>query len=275
MNEAQNGGWLTSLDKFNRHPIAQAISYFVGLLGIGLAVYFYFAGQARPDLTYYIHPARTVVVKAGEASDLTITHRGTVLSGNVSAANIAIWNAGREAIKSEDVLSPITISTGPKHPILEAKVRKVSRSLIGASLDVKEFPAGRSTLTWRILEQNDGMSLQVIYSGDADVPIVVAGSVIGQSSPSQQQYSGKLRTPEQQYEHVKTLRFTSVLVIFAGVLMLSGAFFIIVRFKRANRALTPVPVGFMVAFAILGLLYIGVGAAQYYLGSTPSPPFGF
>jgi hypothetical protein len=90
--------WISRVERFNRHPLAQIAAWIFGFLGVGLAVYFFIASQASPELTYYVHPIRTAVVTAGETSSLTVTHAGRVLTGNVTAANIAIWNAGKRGV---------------------------------------------------------------------------------------------------------------------------------------------------------------------------------
>ena len=63
------------------------------------------------------------MVRAGEASDLSISHNGKKISGNVSAAQMAIWNAGKRPIRENDILSPIVISTGGGAAVLEARIR--------------------------------------------------------------------------------------------------------------------------------------------------------
>ena len=69
------------------------------------------------------------MVRAGEASDLSISHNGKKISGNVSAAQMAIWNAGKRPIRENDILSPIVISTGGGQPVLE---RHCGRSAHGS-----------------------------------------------------------------------------------------------------------------------------------------------
>ena len=115
------------------------------------------------------------MVRAGEASDLSISHNGKKISGNVSAAQMAIWNAGKRPIRENDILSPIVISTGGGQPVLEARIRKTTRPIINFTLDTTRADEGKLQINWRILEKDDGAVIQLIYVGTKRSPYKLAG----------------------------------------------------------------------------------------------------
>jgi hypothetical protein len=115
------------------------------------------------------------VVRAGEASDLSISHNGKKISGNVAAAQMAIWNAGKRPIRENDILSPIVISTGGGQPVLEARIRKTTRPIINFTLDTTRADEGKLQINWRILEKDDGAVIQLIYVGTKRSPYKLAG----------------------------------------------------------------------------------------------------
>jgi hypothetical protein len=189
------------------------------LVGVLLAVYFYRDSIRAPHLTYYVHPARTTVVKAGQASALSVGFKGKEISSDVTAVQIAVWNAGKEPIRSADVLTPVEIVMEGSIPILESTLRKVSRDITHVSIDDSEISAGKLRLNWRILEQNDGCVIQVIYAGTFDANLSVVGAVVGQQAVDQLRYSGSIMSPTEQYTNeTKWGRITGCLMLGMGLI---------------------------------------------------------
>ncbi len=171
------------------------------LIGLPLAFYFYFESIQQPCLTYYLHPARATVVSAEQSKGLTINYNGKQLDKDVSAVQIAIWNAGKCPVRHEDLLSPIAIQSASKCPILEAKIRKTSREEILFTIDSAMCEQGKITFNWKALECNDGASVQLIYAGSPTENFIVTGSVIGQHRIIERKYGGEsLKTIQEQFE---------------------------------------------------------------------------
>ena len=113
----------------------------IGLIGIILAIggiaatvtTFLVMWRYR-ELAYAVNPSRTAVLRKGEASCLKIFHDKREVTDDVTAIQIAIWNDGRESIRREHVLSPITLVTEPPVRILEATIKKRSREVVGFEL---------------------------------------------------------------------------------------------------------------------------------------------
>ena len=74
------------------------------ILGLLLAVYFYFGNVSYPELVYIVNPVRTIVVKQGTASRLGVIFDGQPLTQDVTAAQVALWNRGRQAIRRAAIL---------------------------------------------------------------------------------------------------------------------------------------------------------------------------
>src|ERR1700682_4028884 len=114
------------LFSFFAHPWVGIIGSVASILGALLAIYFYLHSVSRPELVYYANPVRTVVVKQGTASRLSVSFDAPLVTQDVTAVQVAIWNRGRQAIKREAVLEPIVIRTEPRVTILEATIRRMS-----------------------------------------------------------------------------------------------------------------------------------------------------
>jgi hypothetical protein len=160
----------------------------IGVLG-GMASIFALPYAAFPwrfgprhDLSYCIAPIRTPIVQISKPSDVSISYKGVPVTGNVTAALVAIWNDGREPIRREEFLTPITLRLPDNVRILELSALKVSRSIVGFSMVHSNAPASSATLDWKILEHNDGVLLQIVYSGNTDTRISLDGTIVGQNA---------------------------------------------------------------------------------------------
>jgi hypothetical protein len=107
---------------FFSNPLVGILGTIASIVGVLLAIYFYSRGKQDRKLTYHINPAKAVVVRAGQASRLTVTFNEKIIKSDVTAAQIALWNQGNQSIKLNDVLKPIVIYTENKTPVLEARV---------------------------------------------------------------------------------------------------------------------------------------------------------
>jgi hypothetical protein len=153
---------------FFAKPWVGIVGSVASIFGVLLAVYFYFHTNGFPELVYYVNPARAVVVKQGTASRLTVLFDGRPLNQDLSAAQVALWNRGRQAIRRAAILQPIIIRTEPRVPILEATVRRTSRDVVSLDLDRTRLADGEVSVSWNILEQGDGAVVQVVYAAGPD-----------------------------------------------------------------------------------------------------------
>jgi hypothetical protein len=149
------------------------VSTVASLVSIGLAVYFYYAGIRRRDLSYYFHPIRTKIATIGEDSRLRATYDGRELKGSLTAMQFAIWNAGDEPIRPDDVLDRVTVTAPPGVRVLDIKVRQEARRVVGFRVDDTQKSEGVLDLSWKILERNDGAVVRRREEAMALVPGVV------------------------------------------------------------------------------------------------------
>ncbi|MEI7766979.1 MAG: hypothetical protein WCJ97_06040 [Phycisphaerae bacterium] len=166
--------------KIFHHPLFGIICAIIGVLGTVLTVYSIYAGQRSRELTYSFNPVRTELVNLGETSSLTVSYDGKPVKNSVTAIQCLIWNAGNEPIRAEDILEPIAIKAPKDVKILEVTVRHASRPQVKFLLNSEKMSSGVIELTWRILEQNDGASVQIVFEGDHIAPFNIEGTIVGQ-----------------------------------------------------------------------------------------------
>lgn len=159
---------------------ATIISLGVGILAVLIGVYLYQKSIVAPDLTYTVHPLRTELRAPDFDSDLAFTYRGQPISERqVTSLQVAIWNAGTESIRAENVLQAIYLRTEKPVRILSARVTQTNRpvSEFETVRDEHAWAKGQCQFRWRILEPNAAAMVQIIYVGDADTAITLSGVV--------------------------------------------------------------------------------------------------
>jgi hypothetical protein len=260
--------------RFFSHPIVVILSSVANLIAVPMAFYFYYAGIRAPNLTFHFHPVRTTIVKAGGASALKVLFAGSEVQSDITAVQIAFWNAGKEPIPAISVLAPVQVKTEKSVPILEATLRKTSRPLSQIALDETQLANGIIGMKWKILEQDDGGIIQLIYAGSVENKLSVSGAIIGQKHLSELKYSGSISTPAEQYaKQARENRLFGWLMIGCGL-----AFSIFGFLARKVKPPTSMPRLFRhptIVMTIPGLAYTVIGFVMLYQATPPRPPFGF
>lgn len=192
------------------------VGILVGLVGLAVGLYFGLISRRRRELLFSVNPVRTKVVTSGQATDLKVLYRDESLGDiDITAVQLAIWNAGYESIKKGHVRKEIVVTTNPQVRILEASVRTESPDTGFNLLESTDLKAkGRVPVSWEILEKNEGASIQLLYLGTPDVDISVEGLIEGQGRAKRIVTSSSLKSPQ---EHRKTRRQQSLWVVISLV----------------------------------------------------------
>jgi hypothetical protein len=211
-------------------------------------------------LTYLVHPAKTVIVKNGELSKLTVSVDGKPISSDLTGATVAFWNAGNEAIRPSHVLRPLVLWTDPPVPIVEVTIRKTSRAVVNPVVR-RESREGhdRVAISWDILEADDGVLLQVIFAGSVDTNLVAEATLEGQREIKRLQ-SKSFRSAEE--EHATRVRFWAITMALLTIVILA--------LTLSRRYLWRKPV-LVVVFSMTVIATVSIVRAIF----PPVPPFGF
>ncbi len=224
-------------------------------------------------MTYFVHPAKAAVVRADQTSRLSVQFDGQNVTGDITAAQVAFWNAGRRSIRGGDILKPLVVRTANKARILEARLQKSSRDVVGLVLGSSAQSSGEVEIRWNILEQNDGGILQIVYSGGDELAIEAHAVLEGQSEIVRMEYRRPISTPGEVYLERQGWRGLIAPYSMFGMGLFAFAIFGW-RVRRSWDSATSLQRNDWILSA-QGLVMLGAGIWLLLFELPPGPPFGF
>lgn len=265
------------LRKIAEHPLLVLVGFTITLLGLIISIILPFMLQAEVELVYAVSPVKTEVGSMGKATGLEVRYNGAELGDvDITATQVAIWNAGDKSIRKENILKEVVIYTDPPVKILEASIVKAHRELEVTNLNILEsdklMDNGKICVSWDILEKNDGASIQLIYLGSSDVEIGVNGLIEGGGEIKRVGREIEIKSPAEQFESAKTPWWGYVLIT---VPTLSITYFFVMSAyeeweKKARKSFIFTVLVLIIMWALLAYAYWTL------LGAGPlEPPFGF
>jgi hypothetical protein len=175
------------------------ISEWIGLVGILIgfvvSLFFWWLSEKARDVNMIMRQGVSSVIQKNVLSDLSVTFKGKAVVDDLFLIDLAIWNAGKEAVRSEDILKEIGVQWEPSLNVLEAKIIESKRDVSKISIATGNLTARALRVDWKILEQGDGALIQLVCTGDTRALVSLYGTIVGQGDLS----SRKSRQPDNWY----------------------------------------------------------------------------
>jgi hypothetical protein len=272
------GVWTSTLTFFRTNPIIGLLTTVAALVSVPLTILLYFASQQTRDLVFTVHPARTIIARAGRPSELKVDFKGEIIKSDVVGVQVALWNQGKRSVHPSDILSSIEIRLNPSAPILQVSVAKTSRSVIALAFgnDAEMLRQGRVPVNFKILEQGDGGSVQIIYAGPSDIDVSLVGVVEGAGAPRNLRATvvgspTELSIPSVRDRTLQSLARWFFVVFFLGLVLNSmGEMIRYIHASEKRNGFRLFVDGFLLTlYIVLGCIYL------FFVPSFPTPPFGF
>jgi len=173
------------ISHFTQTPFASLLGLGLGVLGIGLAVYFYVKGLRRKELLFF-QSGRTIFSKSRAALDgLEIFYRGAPQE-MVTIARLTLWNSGTDTIDFVDVSSkqPIEVCVDSSISILDFSVVDPERSPFKIGDKFIQNGLQIISIEFEYLDPKDGGALEIIHNGPEAAEIAVRGRIKGGKGPT-------------------------------------------------------------------------------------------
>ena len=83
-NTNNQGSWLTRF--YRNNPAVGIAGTIASIIGVALSVYFFEAAREKPQLIYFVHPAKAAVVRTQENSRIEVQFDGQRLESDITVA---------------------------------------------------------------------------------------------------------------------------------------------------------------------------------------------
>jgi hypothetical protein len=127
-------------------------------------------------------PNRTTIIEQSRVKDTpvhVIRADNTPVDRDITSLRVYFWNAGKKPMLASEVLEPILFVLPDDVEILDHRVTKASRPHI-TGVTVRRADRGNAlALDFRVLEQNEGVGLQLVVAGNPGTPVRATGVVLG------------------------------------------------------------------------------------------------
>lgn len=213
----------------------------LAIAGILLGIFFFFKSRRSKTPCWTIETTNLIEAGKSRLEELQVLYRSERVE-NLSVSKIIFWNKGAETIRGEDIAdaNPLRLRGKGSIRILDASILSTnndpSRFLISWSPDKKDVYLG-----FDYVDQDHGVTLQLVHIGTKSEEIELIGSIKGVKSIS-------LRQPTTRSE-IKG--FTVMGTILLVIVLIGGI--------RNPAAIDPVD-SIMTSLLFAGLLVLGVRA---------------
>ena len=169
---------------FLKKNLLGLLGLLIGLIGILLSIFFYTKTLTNQEPVFVVDPNRTEIISADRVSKAplkVVRTEGGEIFGDISSVRVYLWNRGNISIKSENILQPLRlILDDSKGEILDFQVMKTSREVVTPEITrYPEDPKLILSVNFKILEQNDGFCIQIIYVGSPSANFTIKGQIEG------------------------------------------------------------------------------------------------
>ncbi len=149
----------------------------LGVVGIILAVIFYYRSKARKELKFYTYGFNLVNESLSEVPNLQVKFADKEIK-NLTVTSLVIWNSGNMTIDKNDhvTLEPIRIVAEEEIVIYSLELE----NCVEPSNNIQITEHDKSYhFTFDYLDKNQGCSIKIFHSGKNSDPILLIGKIKG------------------------------------------------------------------------------------------------
>ena len=243
----------------------------VGIVGITLAVFFYWRSQIASVITIQSHDMSMIGDDPAVFTDgVEVRYRDTPVP-RITSSTVWMWNAGRKTVERSKIVPRDPLQLRFDGKILNVRIRKVTRDVLCFTAHASAKANGMVRLGFDFLDPGDGCVFKVLHTGSAKAP-ECTGTIIG--LPKGLQYRPREGSLPSRWGKLRKGIF-----LFLGLLMSGGL--LIVTLRMALHGILGVfgvsehfdrPLLAAVLLGFLSFYPIAILWGLWGLWRSPSPP---
>jgi hypothetical protein len=169
------------------NPWLSIMSFALAVLGIALAIIFYFKSKKVKKPCYAILSTNILKEMVSKIESLSILYSGEQIS-NLTVSKIAFWNAGRDIINSQDIaqLDQLKIQVTDNYKILNAQINYEKNKANNFKISIDNSQR-YINLNFEYLGKDDGVIIQILHTGLSNKDIYIVGTIKGADKLLQKQ----------------------------------------------------------------------------------------
>lgn len=175
--------WLKISEWLTENPWLSALSFFLALLGIILAIIFFIRSRRTKEPRYAIRSTNLMRNFTSRFKALEMTYAGEQIS-NLTATKLAFWNNGKDTINGRDiaVADPLMVKVKDEYKILDSGVLCAKNA--ANQFSIKRADDGSHVLIqFDYLDEDEGGVIQLLHTGKSSDDIEVCGTIKGAGKP--------------------------------------------------------------------------------------------
>lgn len=230
---------------FEDAKISNIIFFILAVLSLILAFYFYLKSKKDKRPLYNITSSQIIRDNLTSIENLKFYFKDKPLN-KLSQTKIAIWNAGKETIRSTDLVSSdkLRIETSKDIEIYDYNILMAyDRNNISLILE-----GNCLYISFTYLDKDDGFIINLFHNGASSSDIIIRGSIIGVR---------QILKETEKSDRVFENRLTKIIEKWIGK---SNNFF---------RIFVPFVLMIIISFFILGPVYLVIRQWEKYIYKTP------
>ncbi|VIO71257.1 hypothetical protein [Bradyrhizobium ivorense] len=146
------------------NPIFNLCNGLVGIVGVALAIYFYFKAKERYTLSYKVAERQLIQASSLRPFDMDVPlNWGGHDITRLTRSFILITNSGNKLVESSDISSVARIRVSDKSTIIEAKI--VYADDPGSQILISGGDSSSRTLDFAFIREREGCIIKVDHTG--------------------------------------------------------------------------------------------------------------
>ena len=176
--------WLKISEWLTENPWMSALSFFLALLGIILAIIFFIRGRRTKEPRYTIRSTNLMRDFTSSLAALEMMYAGERIS-NLTATKLAFWNNGKDTINGGDIASadPLMVKVNDGYKILDSNVLYVKNAANQFSINHSD-DGSHVLIQFDYLDADEGGVIQLLHTGKSSDDIEVCGTIKGAGKPN-------------------------------------------------------------------------------------------